>query len=70
MSATFDYRNPLLFEDELTSSRACMPSRSAPNKYSFVFTRGDTAVEWAGDDTCATRTEDGSMCAVAVPAGV
>ena len=71
VSATFDYKNPLFFEDEFTIVARVHAVSKRTIKYSFVFTRGDTPIGTGWLTTaCATRTEDGSMRAVAVPADV
>ena len=71
VSATFDYRSPLFFEDELTVVARVHAVTKRTIKYSFVFTRGDTAVGTGWLTTaCATRQDDGSMRAVAIPPGV
>ncbi len=45
VSATFDYKSPLFFEDELTVVARVHAVTRRTIKYSFVFTRGETA--WA-----------------------
>jgi YbgC/YbaW family acyl-CoA thioester hydrolase len=71
VSATFDYKNPLFFEDRfLVVARVHAVSRRTI-KYSFVFTRGDTPIGTGWLTTaCAVRTEDGSMRSVPVPSDV
>jgi acyl-CoA thioester hydrolase len=71
VSATFDYRSPLFFEDELTVVARVHAVTKRTIKYSFVFTRGVTAVGTGWLTTaCATRQDDGSMRAVAIPPSV
>jgi YbgC/YbaW family acyl-CoA thioester hydrolase len=71
VSATFDYKSPLFFEDELTIVARVHAVSKRTIKYSFVCTRGDTAIGTGWLTTaCATRQEDGSMRAVAIPPGV
>ena len=71
VSATFDYKSPLFFEDELTIVARVHAVTRRTIKYSFVFTRGETAIGTGWLTTaCAERTEDGSMRSVAVPEGV
>ena len=71
VSATFDYKSPLFFEDELTIVARVHTVTKRTIKYSFVCTRGDTAIGTGWLTTaCATRQEDGSMQSVEVPAGV
>lgn len=71
VSATFDYISPLFFEDELTVVARVHAASRRTIKYSFVFTRGATAIGTGWLTTaCATRQDDGSMRAVAVPPGV
>jgi acyl-CoA thioester hydrolase len=71
VSATFDYRSPLFFEDELTIVARVHAVSKRTIKYSFVFSRGETAIGTGWLTTaCATRQDDGSMRAVAVPPGV
>ena len=71
VSATFDYKSPLFFEDGLTIVARVHAVTRRTIKYSFVFTRGETAIGTGWLTTaCAERTEDGSMRSVAVPPGV
>jgi acyl-CoA thioester hydrolase len=71
VSATFDYKSPLFFEDELTIVARVHTVTKRTIKYSFVCTRGDTAIGTGWLTTaCATRQEDGSMRSVEVPPGV
>ena len=71
VSATFDYKSPLFFEDELTIVARVHAVTRGTIKYSFVCTRGETSIGTGWLTTaCATRLEDGSMRAVAVPEGV
>ena len=71
VSATFDYKSPLFFEDELTIVARVHAVTQRTIKYSFVCTRGETAIGTGWLTTaCATRQEDGSMRSVAVPSGV
>jgi acyl-CoA thioesterase FadM len=65
VSATFDYKSPLFFEDELTIVARVHAVTRRTIKYSFVFTRGETAIGTGWLTTaCATRQEDGSMRSV------
>jgi acyl-CoA thioester hydrolase len=71
VSASFDYKSPLFFEDELTIVARVHAVTKRTIKYSFVCTRGETAIGTGWLTTaCATRQEDGSMQSVEVPAGV
>ena len=71
VSATFDYKSPLFFEDELTIVARVHAVTQRTIKYSFVFTRGEAAIGIGWLTTaCATRQEDGSMRSVEVPPGV
>jgi len=71
VSASFDYKSPLFFEDELTIVARVHAVTQRTIKYSFVFTRGETAIGIGWLTTaCATRQEDGSMRSVEVPPGV
>ena len=71
VSATFDYKSPLFFEDELTIVARVHAVTKRTIKYSFVCTRGDTAIGTGWLTTaCATRQDDGSMRSVEVPPGV
>jgi acyl-CoA thioester hydrolase len=71
VSATFDYKSPLFFEDELTIVARVHAVTKRTIKYSFACTRGETAIGTGWLTTaCATRQEDGSMRSVEVPAGV
>jgi acyl-CoA thioester hydrolase len=71
VSATFDYKNPLFFEDELTIVARVHAVTTRTIKYSFVCTRGESSIGTGWLTTaCATRQDDGSMRSVAVPDGV
>jgi YbgC/YbaW family acyl-CoA thioester hydrolase len=71
VSATFDYKSPLFFEDELTIVARVHAVSSKTIKYSFVFTRGETAIGTGWLTTaCAARDETGAMHSVPIPAGV
>jgi YbgC/YbaW family acyl-CoA thioester hydrolase len=71
VSATFDYKSPLFFEDAFTIVARVHAVSKRTIKYSFVFTRGETAigVGWL-TTACAVRDETGAMRAVEVPSGV
>jgi acyl-CoA thioester hydrolase len=70
VSATFDYRSPLFFEDELTIVARVHAVTKRTIKYSFVFTRNGTAIGTGWLTTaCATRG-DGTMRAVEIPPDV
>ena len=71
VSATFDYKSPLFFEDELTVVARVHAVTRRTIKYSFVFTRGDTAIGTGWLTTaCAERTGGRFDALVAVPPGV
>jgi acyl-CoA thioester hydrolase len=71
VSASFDYRHPLHFEEEfeVTVQLAHVGSRSL--KYEHAIARGDVAIG-SGRITavCIRKAEDGSMRAVEIPAEV
>jgi acyl-CoA thioester hydrolase len=71
VSATFDYRNPLFFEDDLTIVARVHSVTQRTIKYSFAFTRKDTVIGTGWLTTaCATRQDDGSMRATEIPADI
>jgi YbgC/YbaW family acyl-CoA thioester hydrolase len=71
VSATFDYKSPLFFEDAFTIVARVHAVSKRTIKYSFVFTRGETAIGtgWL-TTTCAARDETGAMRSVPIPPGV
>lgn len=70
VSATFDYRSPLFFEDDFLIVARVHAVTTRTIKYTFAFTRGTTAIGTGSLTTaCATRTAD-SMRAVEVPPDV
>lgn len=71
VSATFDYKSPLFFEDTFVAVARVHAVSPRTIKYSFVFTRGDVHIGTGYLTTaCAARVEDGSMRSVPVPADV
>ncbi|HET7217647.1 MAG TPA: thioesterase family protein [Vicinamibacterales bacterium] len=71
VSATFDYRSPLFFEDELTIVVRVHAVTQRTIKFSFAFSRHGAAIGTGWLTTaCATRQEDGSMRATELPADV
>jgi YbgC/YbaW family acyl-CoA thioester hydrolase len=70
VSATFDYRSPLFFEDELTIVARIHAVTKRTIKYSFTFTRNGTSIGTGWLTTaCATRTA-GAMRASEIPVDV
>jgi acyl-CoA thioester hydrolase len=71
VSATFDYRSPLFFEDELTVVVRVHAATKRTIKYSFAFSRQGTLIGSGWLTTAsATRQEDGSMRATELPPDV
>jgi acyl-CoA thioester hydrolase len=70
VSATFDYRSPLYFEDQVTIDVRVHAVTRRTIQYSFVMTRGETPIG-AGSLTtaCAVRAAR-SMRAIEIPADV
>ena len=71
VSASFDYRNPLHFEDEfeVLVRLATVGSRSL--KYEHTITRGGVVIGSGRMATvCVRKAEDGSMRAVEIPAEI
>jgi acyl-CoA thioester hydrolase len=70
VSATFDYKRPLFFEDAFVILVRVHAQSKKTIKYTFTFTRGDTVIG-AGSLTIASATRDfQSMRAVDVPPDV
>jgi acyl-CoA thioester hydrolase len=67
VSASFDYRNPLFFEDDLTIVARVHAVTRRTIKYSFVFTRQGTAIGTGWLTTACAIREPGSMRAVEIP---
>lgn len=62
VSATFDYRSPLFFEDELTIVVRVHAVTRRTIRFAFAFSRHGSAIGTGWLTTaCATRQEDGSM---------
>ena len=71
VSASFDYRSPLFFEDELTIVVSVHAVTRRTIKFAFAFSRRGAMIGSGWLTTaCATRQEDGSMRAAEVPADV
>lgn len=71
VSAAFDYRNPLHFEDEfeVTVRLAEVSSRSL--KYEHIIARGTVLIGSGRITTvCVRKAEDGGMRAVGIPAEI
>jgi acyl-CoA thioester hydrolase len=70
VSATFDYKSPLFFEDAFTIVARIHSVTKRTIKYSFVFTRGDTAIGAGSLTTACAARDTESMRAVEIPADV
>jgi YbgC/YbaW family acyl-CoA thioester hydrolase len=70
VSATFDYKRPLHYEDEIAIAVSITAVSRRTIQYAFHITRGETAIG-AGSLTTACVTREGvSMRAIDVPADV
>ena len=70
VSATFDYRSPLHFEDEFDVTVRLTEVGSRSLKYEHTITRGDVAIGSGRMATVCTRKEDGAMRAVEIPSEI
>jgi YbgC/YbaW family acyl-CoA thioester hydrolase len=70
VSATFDFENPLYFEDEveILVRLAAVTSRSI--QYAFAFRRGATAIGAGTLTAVHARREGGRMHAITIPSDV
>jgi YbgC/YbaW family acyl-CoA thioester hydrolase len=70
VSATFDYRSPLFFEDEFTIVVRIQAVTTRTIQYAFTILRGEKAVGAGAMTTaCAVRQPD-AMRAVEIPADI
>ena len=70
VSATFDYKSPLFFEDDFTIVAQVHAVTKRTIKYSFVFTRGKTAIGTGSLTTACAVRDSSSMRAVELPPDV
>jgi YbgC/YbaW family acyl-CoA thioester hydrolase len=67
VSATFDYKNPLFFEDAFTIVLRIQAVTRRTIQYSCVFTREQTPIGVGSMTTACVPREPGSMRAIEVP---
>jgi YbgC/YbaW family acyl-CoA thioester hydrolase len=71
LSATFDFRNPLRFEDEFEVAVSIEKVTSRTIEYVFTVRRGDTFIGAGAITTVHIRkSADGSMKAIQIPPAV
>jgi YbgC/YbaW family acyl-CoA thioester hydrolase len=70
VSAAFDYKSPLRFEDEFDVVVRIAEITRRSIRYGFTITRGDTLVGTGTMTAVCTRKEDGQLRAVDLPADV
>jgi YbgC/YbaW family acyl-CoA thioester hydrolase len=71
ISASFDFKAPLRFEDEFEVVVSIEAVTSRTIKYGFIVRRGDTPIG-VGSVTaaCVRRDENGAMRSTEIPAGI
>ena len=67
VSASFDYRNPLRFEDEFEVAVRIGSVTRRSLQYEFTVTRGDVLVGTGSMTAVSTTKEDGRLRAVEIP---
>lgn len=67
VSASFDYRNPLRFEDEFEIAVRIGQVTSRSLQYQFTVTRGEVLVGTGSMTAVSTTKEDGQLRAVEIP---
>ena len=70
VSAAFDYKSPLRFEDEFDVVVRIAEITRRSIRYGFTITRGDTLVGTGTMTAVCTRKEDGQLRAIDLPADV
>jgi YbgC/YbaW family acyl-CoA thioester hydrolase len=70
VSAAFDYKSPLRFEDEFDVLVHLAEITRRSIRYGFTITRGDALVGTGTMTAVCTRKEDGQLRAVDLPADV
>jgi acyl-CoA thioester hydrolase len=70
VSAAFDYKSPLRFEDEFDVVVRIAEITRRSIRYGFTISRGDTLVGTGTMTAVCTRKEDGQLRAVDLPADV
>jgi YbgC/YbaW family acyl-CoA thioester hydrolase len=70
VSAAFDYKSPLRFEDEFDVLVYLAEITRRSIRYGFTITRGDALVGTGTMTAVCTRKEDGQLRAVDLPADV
>jgi acyl-CoA thioester hydrolase len=70
VSATFDYKRPLHYEDEIQIAVAVAAVTRRTIQYAFHITRGDTAIGVGAMTTACVARDGVSMRSIDVPADV
>jgi len=70
VSATFDYKNPLFFEDEFVVTVLVHAVTRRTIQYSFVLTRGETTIGAGSMTAACVARHPAPMRAVEVPADI
>ena len=70
VSATFDYKNPLFFEDEFAIAVRVQAVTKRTIQYSCVLTRDETPIGTGSMTTACVIRQPGSMRAIDVPADI
>lgn len=70
VSATFDYRSPLRFDDEFEIAVEVSAVTRRSIRYGFTLTRGETLVATGSLTAVRARTEDGRLQSLEVPPDV
>lgn len=70
VSATFDYKHPLQFEDEFEVEVSVGATTRRTIRYDFTITIGDTLIGRGALTTVCVRKEGTRMQAIELPAGV
>jgi acyl-CoA thioester hydrolase len=70
VSATFDYKKPLFYDDEFTTLVRIAGATRRTIQYTFILTRGDVTIGTGSLTTACVAREADSMRAVDLPAHV
>jgi acyl-CoA thioester hydrolase len=70
VSASFDYKKPLFYDDEFTTLVRVQAVTSRTIQYTFVLTRGDITIGNGSLTTACVAREADSMRAVEMPANI
>ncbi len=70
VSATFDYKSPLRFEDEFEIAVEVSAVTRRTIRYGFTITRGETTIGTGSLTAVRARTEDGRLQSLDVPSDI